>query len=664
MTAIDEIKSHLDIVELVSESVQLRKSGKNYTGFCPFHANTRTPAFVVFPDSGTWRCFGQCNEGGDIFKFVMKKEGWDFPEALRALAEKAGVTLKAPTPQEQAAAEEYDALRILLEDAVTFYRHNLFNTPAGKPVLEYLRTKRGLKDDTIEAFGLGYAPLSWDATLNYFKSKGHSEQELIDSGLVTVREESDQRSAAGDQTDHPSLVASRRIYDRFRHRILFPIRDERGRMAGFGARIINPDDVPKFLNSPQTPIFDKGRLLYGLDRARKAIRAAEQAVIVEGYLDVIALHQAGFANTVSPMGTALTDHQLYLLKRFTKSIVLALDPDAAGDKATLRGLQLARQTMDHESEPVFDAHGLLGFEARLQADIRVTTLPPGMDPDDVVNRDPAEWQRILGNAKPIVEHVMETLAVGRNLEDPKVKNEIAAQVLPLIEDVPNPVERDTYRQRLARLLRVDERALLGTLPPSRRSRRSASRAGTPGGRTSLAPGEALLPTSVAASLTSPVESHCIGIFLRRPDLIYRVDRSMQERGLTRLGNEDFQLAEHQALFSLIQESIEQEDVEPLNYVLNRLSLPMMDVADVLLHRTENMDPNEDKVLEDLVRALLELRRRHLRQGIEHLRFLMEEAQQQGDGMATEYQQSMLQYTGILNRLYQAIGQYTERSTTQ
>jgi DNA primase len=659
MTAIDEIKSRLDIVELVSESVQLRKTGKNYTGFCPFHANTRTPAFVVFPDSGTWRCFGQCNEGGDIFKFVMKKEGWDFPEALRALAEKAGVTLKAPTPQEQAAAEEYDALRLLLEDAVTFYRHQLLNTPAGKSVLEYLHTKRGLKDDTIEAFGLGYAPQSWDATLNYFKNKGRPEQELIDSGLVTVREESDPRPVTGDQSERGSPIAGRRIYDRFRHRILIPIRDERGRMAGFGARIINPDDVPKFLNSPQTPIFDKGRLLYGLDRARKAIRAAEQAVIVEGYLDVIALHQAGFANTVSPMGTALTDHQLYLLKRFTKNIILALDPDAAGDKATLRGLQLARQTMDHESEPVFDARGLLGFEARLQADIRVTTLPPGMDPDDVVNRDPAEWERILGNAKPIVEHVMEALAAGRNLDDPKVKNEIAAQVLPLIEDVPNPVERDTYRQRLARLLRVDEHALLGSFPRGGRSRRSAfrkptARLGAP------APGAAPIPPIVAA-LTSPVESHCIGIFLRRPDLIYKVDRAMQERGLTRLGSDDFQLAEHQDLFALIQQSIEQEDVEPLNYVLNRLSMPMMDVADALLHQTEKMDPNEDKVVEDLVRALLELRRRHLRQGIEHLRFLMEESQQQGDRMTTEYQQSMLQYTVTLNRLYQAIGKYTERS---
>ncbi len=668
MTAIDEIKSRIDIVDLVSESVQLRKTGKNFTGFCPFHPNSRTPAFVVFPDSGTWRCFGQCNEGGDIFKFVMKKESWDFPEALRALAEKAGVTLKTPTPQEQAAEEEYDSLRALLEEAHTFYRHQLLNTSAGKPVLDYLREKRGLKDETIEAFGLGYAPHSWDAVLNYFKEKGHSEQELIDTGLVTVREyEGDKGKGTGVSSSEslvPSPLSPKQVYDRFRHRIMIPIRDERGRMAGFGARIINPDDVPKFLNSPQTPIFDKGRLLYGLDRARKAIRQTEQAVIVEGYLDVIALHQAGFTNTVSPMGTALTDHQLYLLKRFTKNIVLALDPDAAGDKATLRGLQLARQAMDHETEPVFDARGLLSFEARLQADIRVTTLPPGMDPDDVVNRNPEDWQHILVNAKPIVEHVMEMLAAGRNIDDPKTKNEIAAQVLPLIEDVPNPIERDTYRQRLARLLRVDERALLGTLPPSRaRSRRPAPRA-SPGLPATPSPEELAVSIRVAAGTTNPIESHCIGIFLRRPDLIYRVDRAMQERGLTRLSSDDFQLAEHQAIFFLIQESIDQEDIEPLNYVLNRLSLQMMDVADVLLRRTEKMDPNEDKVLEDLVRALLELRRRNLRQGIEHLRFLMEEAQQKGDGLTTEYQESMLQYTVTLNRLYQAIGQYTERSAFQ
>ena len=441
MSSIDDIKNRIDIVDLVSETVKLRRSGKNYTGFCPFHTNTRTPAFVVFQESGTWRCFGQCNEGGDIFKFVMKKEGWDFPEALRRLAERAGVQLEPLTPERQVEKEEHERLRTLLEEAATFYRHQLLHSPPGQAALDYLH-RRNLKDSAIEQFGLGYAPAGWDQAMQFFTGKGYSVEELLQTGLVTERE-------------------SGGVYDRFRHRIIFPIRDPMGRMAGFGARILNPDDVPKFLNSPQTVLFDKGRLLYGLDLARKPIRTQDQVVIVEGYLDVIAVHQGGYPNTVSPMGTALTEDQLRLLKRFTRRIILALDADAAGEKATLRGLELARQALDRSAELGFDARGLLRQEARLQADLRVTTLPAGMDPDEVVNRDPAEWGRILEAAKPIVIHVMETLAAGHDLDDPKVKSEMASRVLPLIEDVPDPVERDAYRQRLARLLRIDEHALMG-----------------------------------------------------------------------------------------------------------------------------------------------------------------------------------------------------------
>ncbi len=455
MSVIDEVKARIDIVDLVSETVTLRRSGKNHTGFCPFHQNTRTPSFVVFAETGTWRCFGQCNEGGDIFQFVMKKEGWDFSEALRYLADKAGIELRPFSPQEAEQAEQNDHLRNLLEEAATFYRHQLLDTPAGKQALEYLRG-RGLDDAVLEAFGIGYAPKSWDATLIYFRQKGYQEAELSETGLVTTRE------GGG-------------VYDRFRHRVMIPIRDERGRMAGFGARVLDPDDLPKFLNSPQTVLFDKGKLLYGLDQARRSIRSQEQAVIVEGYLDVIALHQHGYTNVVSPMGTALTEHQLRLLKRFSRRIVLALDSDAAGEKATLRGLQVARQAMDRESELSFDAFGLVQHEGRLQADIRVTTLPEGLDPDDVVTADPAAWERIVAEARPVVVHVMETLAAAQDLEDPKVKNEIAAQVLPLIEDVPSAIERETYRQRLAHLLRVDERSLV-VRGPSRRATRGRTRA--------------------------------------------------------------------------------------------------------------------------------------------------------------------------------------------
>ena len=655
MSTIDEIKARIDIIDLVSETVQLRRSGKSYTGFCPFHSNTRTPAFVVFPDTGTWRCFGQCNEGGDIFRFVMKKEGWDFPETLRYLAEKAGVEIKPPTAEEQAAAEEHDQLRALLEEAVTFYRHQLLNTPPGKLALDYLHQKRSLKDETIEAFGLGYAPHSWESALNYFRTKGYSQQDLLEAGLVTERQREQ------NPPDEPPKDQPRSVYDRFRHRLMIPIRDERGRMAGFGARILNPEDLPKFLNSPQTPIFDKGHLLYGLDRARKAIRTVDQAVIVEGYLDVIALHQAGFTNVVSPMGTALTEHQLYLLKRFSRRIILALDPDAAGNQATLRGLQIARQAMDHQNELVFDARGLMGYEARLQADIRVTTLPEGMDPDEVVNRNPQEWETIVSRAKPVVIHVMETLAAGRDLEDPKVKTEIANQVIPLIQDVANPIERDTYRQRLARLLRVDERTLLEATPAPPRSRSTQQRrAAIPSPRPAI---ESLPSQQVSDRV---LEAHCLGVLLRRPDLLYRVDRSLVENKLGRLSVDDFQHTDHQDIFRLLQESIDQDIAEPLNFVLNSLSLPMMELADGLLARTEKLvssSPNEDKVLEDLLRSLLILRKRHIAQDIDYRRFLYEEAQEAGDIRASQYGQVMREYIQVKQRLDQAMGKLSSRSVT-
>ena len=643
MSSVDEIKSRIDIVDLVSETVQLRRSGKSYTGFCPFHPNSRTPAFVVFPESGTWRCFGQCNEGGDIFKFVMKKEGWDFPDALRYLAERAGVQLKVPTPEEQAAAEEHGELRSLLEEAAIFYRSQLVSTNLGKEALAYLRNQRGLKDETLEAFGLGYAPAGWESTTQHFRSKGYNDEMLLACGLVTQGE-------------------SGGIHDRFRHRVIFPIRDERGRMAGFGARILNPDDVPKFLNSPQTALFDKGRLLYGLDRARKPIRTQDQAVIVEGYLDVIALHQAGFANAVSPMGTALTEQQLYLLKRFSRRIVLALDSDAAGDKATLRGLQIARQVMDHEQELGFDARGLLRQEARLKADIRVSVLPEGLDPDEVVNRDPDAWQRLLKEARPIVIHVMETLASGQNLDDPKVKNEIAAQILPLIEDVPSPIERDTYRQRLARLLRVHESSLMTSQPGASRSRDNkrgrpvVGRQGQPQSKR-----QTMTEATSPAMSTYLLEAHCLGVLLRRPDLLYQVDRSLQEAKLSRLVAEDFQHGDHQAIFRLLEESVEQDIAEPFNFVVNSLSLPMMELADGILARTTKLDPNDERVLEDLLRGVLDLRRRSLVQNIEYMRFLLEEAQVQGDLLATQYMQTLVKQNNLLLSLDQALGQYTSRS---
>ncbi len=637
MSVVDEIKAKLDIVELISEAgVKLRRSGRSYIGFCPFHDNRRTPAFVVWPETGTWRCFGACNEGGDIIRFVMKKEGLDFHEALQRLATRAGVTLE---PWERQAPEQREAqerLRKLLEEAVIFYHGHLLNHPQ---VLDYLRHQRHLSDTTIEAFGLGYAPDRWDAALTHFLARGYSEQDLLDAGLIVAREAS---SAHGQ------------FYDRFRHRILFPIRDEQGRMAGFGGRVVDPNAVPKFLNSPETPLFSKGRLLYGLDRARKAIRAADQVVIVEGYLDVIALHQAGFENVVSPMGTALTEEQLRLLKKYTRRIVLALDPDRAGQQAILRGLEAARSAMDQEMEVGFDARGWLRQEARLQADLRVARLPEGLDPDEVVARDPEEWKQIVENARPVVMHVMETLAVGQDLNDPRVKSQIVAQVLPLIEDLPSPVERDAYRQALARLLRVDERALSGAPGPGSRAKRPRSAQAGEAVPSSQSP-----PVAVTRSVRQ-VEGIVLSILFHQPELLFRLDRSLQEVGLMPLTPADFEYTDHQLLMDALRRSLEQVEREHLSYVLEQIPESLHGLVSDLRARSLAMTTSDQRLLDETLRSVIRLRRSHLEESVTQLRFLQEEAYQQGDSQIQTYQTLALEYARALREVDKAYRQLSLR----
>ena len=658
MSTIDEVKSKIDIVDLVSEAgVKLRHAGKNYTGFCPFHDNKHTPAFVIWPESGTWRCFGQCNEGGDIFKFVMKREGLDFKDALQKLADRAGVKIESFQRETPQVKEAHERLRLLLEDAVIYYRTHLFNN---KEILAYLREKRKLADTTIETFGLGYAPHGGDNLLKQFVTRGYSEQELIDAGMLSVREgEGTQGEGGLRNTQQAGLAApgerrvpdQRRVYDRFRNRIMIPIRDEHGKMAGFGARIVDPNDIPKFLNSPETPVFTKGRLLYGLDRARKPIRMADQVVIVEGYLDVIALHQAGYENVVSPMGTALTEDQLRLLKKSTRRIVLALDPDTAGQKAVLRGLDAARSAMDREGELGFDARGLLRNEARLQADLRVASMPDDLDPDEIVARDKDEWKRLIENAKPIVTHVMDSLAAGQNLNDAKVKNNIAAQVLPLIEDLPNAMERDTYRQALARMLKVDERALTGAQPQGQVvKRKPRGAAQSPQADKSV----------VAVNPTLRMESYCIGVLLRKPALLYRLDAKLGEFGLGALAAEDFEYTDHQLLFGLIRLAVEQDEKDHEQYVAGRLPEMVSEVSRELISQTEGQDRPDEKLLEELLARFIDLRRANAMSNNNQLRFLQEEDQQQGGANIKTYQEQSLQLTRLINSLDKAKRKLTSK----
>ena len=599
MTVVDEIKARLDIVDIVSETVKLRRSGRSYTGFCPFHPNSKTPAFAVFPDNGTWHCFGACNEGGDIFKFVMKREGWDFAETLKYLAAKAGVTLTPMTPERREIEDQYETLRQLLEESVKYYQFQLTKTPAGRAAYDYL-LKRGITPASIEAFELGYAPHSFEALLSHLSGKGHALEQMTEVGLLIEKD-------------------SGGYYDKFRNRIMFPIRDGAGKMAGFGARVLDPEDVPKFLNSPQTPLFNKGRLLYGLNMAKKAIRDADQVVIVEGYLDVIALHQNGFANSVSPMGTAINEDQLRYLKKYTRRIVLALDADAAGEKATLRGVEIARQALDRETELTYDPRGLLKHEARLQADVRVTTLPPGLDPDDVVLKDKQDWQQVLESAKPIVVHVMETLAAGQNLEDAKVKSAIAAQVTPLIEDVPSAVERDTYRQQLARLLKVDERSLMGSQKVRERTRRVSSETAQETQTAAAQPG-----VRIVDNRTLQMEKHFLALLLRDVNRYYELERRLKSAGVESLSAADFDDAQNNELVKCLIKGMKQDALDVLEYLKDNAA---NDFGERLteLFADNNLKINQNEmILSDMYRTLISLRLIRINQVISQLRYLEEE----------------------------------------
>ena len=639
----DEIKARLNAVELIGETVKLRRSGRTYTGLCPFHVHVKnTPSFVVWPETGTWRCFGQCNEGGDLFKFVMKKEGWGFREALEYLAGRAGVELKPRTPLDEQREEEHKRLRDLLNLAVTYYRNLLVNAPQAEVAPDHLQ-KRGLNPNTLETFEIGYALPAWDAAQKFFAERGFTRKEMADAGLIIERDDGSTR-------------------DRFRHRIIIPIRDGSGRAVGFGARQLDPNDNPKFLNSPLTVLFNKGDLVYGLDRARKAISASGAAVLVEGYLDVMAAHQAGFTNVVSAMGTALTETQLRLMKKFAKRIVLALDADAAGDKATLRGLNVARETLDHDYTPTFDARGLIRSEGKLQADIRVFSLPDGLDPDDLIAHDPAAWQNGVENAAPIVEYVMRALTADRNLDDPKVKSEIADEILPIIQDVADPVERDSYKQKLARLLKVDERTL--TQLRVQLSPRTA-----PVTRPVPSPAP---PAAEAASheIEEPLtetaidrlESYCLGALVRHPDLVAKADRQLREWKLPPLSADDFSHTDLQLIFTTLKAALDQHRIDPGEHLQQNLDETFLPRLRILLEASLDISTEDRRRMDDVLSAMVRLRKRNIDNALHELRFLQEEAHADADAeQADVYQEQIYNLVKSLKNVTGALKHYQHRA---
>ena len=363
MSTVDEVKQKLDIVEVIGQYVKLTKAGRNFKAVCPFH-NEKTASFYVFPERQSWHCFGACSTGGDVFTFVMKKEGLDFGETLRLLADKVGVSLPShiePGPRK----DEKEKLFQANEAAAQYYHNLLVNSPAGEKAKNYL-LGRGLTVKTINDFQLGVSPNAWEMLMMYLLEKGFSESELLDAGLILKTEEG-------------------KTHDRFHNRLMFPIRDNRGRTTGFSGRVLD-DSLPKYMNSPQTAIFDKSGTIYGIDMAGSAIRSKDMAVIVEGYMDVIVAHQYGFNNVVASMGTAITEKHIAILKKLTKNIALALDPDAAGEEAMLRCVE---------------------YENSLNNEIKVIILPSGKDPDEVIKEDSKLWQAAVEKAVPVIDYTID-----------------------------------------------------------------------------------------------------------------------------------------------------------------------------------------------------------------------------------------------------------------
>ena len=481
---IDTIKAKIDVVDEVGLVVALRKSGKSLQGHCPFH-NERTPSFHVFPESQTWRCFG-CQEGGDVFTFVEKQQGVDFPEALRYLAEKAGVSLEAyssPNPERERETNALkERLRKLNEDAVLWFHQMLLRSKEAAEARAYLQS-RGVSSESVIAFSLGYAPDHWDALSRYLLGQGYTEQELVDGGLARTRE----MAKVGSSVRVSGEEQGGGVYDYFRGRIIFPIRDMRGRVIGFGGRALG-DGQPKYLNSPQTLLFEKNSVLYALDMARDAIKLAKQVVIVEGYVDAVIAHQYGTKQTVACIGSAITEKHIQQIKKLTKQVTLALDPDAAGVAATEHGIQEALKAFDRTVVPVpvvannrsaaskgyrrNEPRGMIRLEEVVDAEINVLQLPAGEDPDEVIRRDFVAWTYAVAHPLPLIDYYFVARTAGLNLREPADKTEAAKRLLPVIGSISDRVKRDAYLRKLATMISIEERSLNDELQRMLRGQKS------------------------------------------------------------------------------------------------------------------------------------------------------------------------------------------------
>ena len=477
MTQIDDVKSRLDIVEIVSGYVNLQRSGSSLKANCPFHQE-RTPSFYVFPDRQSWRCFGACAEGGDAFSFVMKADRVDFRDALQTLAARAGITLVNNQESGGVARQLFE-----VNDAARRFFQEMLGEPEAAFVRDYLE-QRGISARSIQTFEIGYSPPRDNRLLAHLRQAGYDNELIAHAALA--RETDDGR-----------------LYDFFRGRLMIPIRDWQARVAGFGSRALDPDATPKYLNTPRTAVFDKSRILYAMHLAKEPVRQ-HGAVIVEGYMDALMAHQHGYDNVVASMGTALTEDQVRAVRRLTNHVTMALDGDPAGRNATLRSLESSWGVFQRRNAQQTSGSMLQQPDAM---ELSVAELPPGQDPDDYIRRQPGEWPAFVEQAQELFDYLLTTLSARADLDSPDGRSWVAHTMLRFVAQIPDRVRKDLYLDRLSARLGVNGDTLRAALPEIERQSAREQRQG---------------PASSTADAASPppardydaVEEHLLAFLLQ------------------------------------------------------------------------------------------------------------------------------------------------------
>jgi DNA primase len=647
MSVIDDIKARIDIVDLVSRYVPLKRAGRSYKACCPFHEE-RTPSFVVTPDRGTWYCFGACGEGGDIFSFMMKKENVDFRDALQILAAEAGVELVQPDEDDN--SKERERLYDVNAQAAHFFRNLLHRNSAAQPARDYLR-KRGIDASVAESFQLGFAPESWDSLRDHLAAQGYDYAWQHKAGLLKYNEERDS------------------YYDAFRNRLMIPICDRQGRIIGFGGRVLD-DSVPKYLNTADTPLFHKSSVIYGFDKAYRAIRDADAVVIVEGYMDVIAAQQFGFGNVVACMGTAITEEQLRQLQRYTNNFVLALDADNAGQQATIRGLNQARQALQRVSKPVIAPNGRVRLEERLVADLRIVALPEGRDPDDIVRQDADLWRQLVKNAQPLVDYYISVITAQTDLESAQGKGQAVGELAPLIAELGDEIEREHYTQLLSRLVQIDEQTIAHRVQAAGRSashRKSTAKppgqprpgndpAGPPPPKAEPGAGVALGPvpgpapngnqarpgqlSDAGAKVPTPgdpgtrLERYVLAMLLIEPNLLIWLSEVMEKLEIPPLEVDDMDDIKHREIFAALKHFLAGDELWDLEQFQSSLNVDLHEaMTELLLQGMALPERETEAIREALVKGILRMRRERLSDVFSTLNFLLQDAQESGDRQA-------------------------------